>query len=205
MRSTDATFDHHELLLELDAIVADKLDLLDLESLVLFVVVGDRLHVGAAVRARALRAESHLVRLLGAAARERERLLRVSSGSDLVLLDLANRKLAAASRSRASVRELSPRLEISRSTLQGRLLVFAVPQLAEHNLLLHHTVIVVIRETIRESPAADSGASRPLGSLNRAALDSFLLVSWSPLPDGIFRLLLHSNIDDAFLNALRIG
>ena len=91
------TLDNHELLLELDAIVADKLDLLDLESLVLFVIVGDGRHVRAAVGARALWAESHLVWLLRSAAGERERLFRVSSHSHLVVLDLADRKLAAAS------------------------------------------------------------------------------------------------------------
>lgn len=97
MRSADTTLDNHELLLELDAIVAYKLDLLDLESLVLFVIVGDRRHVRAAVGARALWAESHLVWLLRSAAGERERLFRVSSHSHLVVLDLADRKLAAAS------------------------------------------------------------------------------------------------------------
>lgn len=97
LRSADTTLDNHELLLELDAIVAYKLNLLDLESLVLFVVVGYRLHVRAAVRSRALRAESHLVWLLCSAAGERERLFGVSSSSHFAVLDLADRKLATAS------------------------------------------------------------------------------------------------------------
>lgn len=97
LRSADTTLDNHELLLELHSIVAHKLNLLDLESLVFLIVVGDRLHIRAAVRSRALWAESHLVWLLCSAARERERLLRVSSCSHLVVLDLANWELAAAS------------------------------------------------------------------------------------------------------------
>lgn len=97
LRSADTTLDNHELLLELDAIVAYELNLLYLKSLVLFVIVGDRRHVRAAVGARALWAESHLVWLLRPAAGERERLFGVSSHSHLVVLDLADRKLAATS------------------------------------------------------------------------------------------------------------
>lgn len=97
LRSADTTLDNHELLLEFHPIVADKLNLLDLESLVLFVIIRDGFHVRAAVRAGALWTESHLVWLLCSAARERERLFRVSSRSHLVVLDLANRELAAAS------------------------------------------------------------------------------------------------------------
>lgn len=63
--------------------------------------------------ARALRAESHLIRLLGSAAGEGERLLRVSAGSHFVLLDLADGQLSTASRSRSTVGELSSGLQIS--------------------------------------------------------------------------------------------
>ena len=107
------TFDDHEFLLKLYAIVADKLNLLDLESFVFFVVIGDGLHIGAAVGTGALRAETHLIRLLCSAAGEGERLLRISAGSDFVLLDLADGELSTASRSRSTVGELSARLEIS--------------------------------------------------------------------------------------------
>jgi hypothetical protein len=52
-------------------------------------------------------------------------------------------------------------------------------------LLFHYTIIVVIREPVGESPAASSRTSRPLGRLNRAALDALIFVSRSPLPESI--------------------
>lgn len=48
-------------------------------------------------------------------------------------------------------------------------------------MLFHLTFIVVVRKTVRESPTARSGASGPLGSLNRAAFDALFRISWSPL------------------------